>query len=225
MSDNKDNVESTRVSPNSKQTDKQYGLKTNGVIFDEFVGMDIPKGVTVNTGSDSKDVKPSVLVTDKSLSNNSTNNVNDNDNSDSDNDKSISKPKEYKNLKPFNTRPVEEQREIQRKGGKARAEQMKQRMTMKENLKLLLECKLSSQQSIEITDEFANLVGEDTSVQNVLMIQTLKQAMSGDTKAIALVRDTIGEKPIDESVVTSYTPTPEDMEMISNMRKRLGLEE
>ena len=215
MSDNKDNVESTRVSPNSDPN----------LILDEFVGVDIPDSVIVNPSGDSKDIKLNITMTDKSLTNSTTDNVNDNDNSDSDNDKSISKPKEYKNLKPFNTRPVEEQREIQRKGGKARAAQMKQRMTMKENLNLLLQCKLSNQQSAEIANEFAELLGEDTSVQNVLMIQTLKQAMSGDTKAIALVRDTIGEKPIDESVVTSYTPTPDDMEMISNVRKRLGLEE
>ena len=210
MSDNVNNVESTSVSPN-KQT---------GVVFDEFAGINIPDSVTVNPSGDSKDIKLNITMTDKSLTNSTTDNVNDNDNSDSDNDKSISKPKEYKNLKPFNTRPVEEQREIQRKGGKARAEQMKQRMTMKENLKLLLECKLSSQQSIEITDEFANLVGEDTSVQNVLMIQTLKQAMSGDTKAIALVRDTIGEKPIEESVVTADIMTDADRVVLANVLKR-----
>ena len=215
MSDNVNNVESTSVSPN-KQT---------GVVFDEFAGINIPDSVTVNPSGDSKDIKLNITMTDKSLTNSTTDNVNDNDNSDSDNDKSISKPKEYKNLKPFNTRPVEEQREIQRKGGKARAAQMKQRMTMKENLNLLLQCKLSDKQAKEITAELSDLVGEDTSVQNVLMIQTINQAMMGDTKAIVIVRDTIGEKPIEESVVTSYTPTPEDMEMISNVRKRLGLDE
>lgn len=209
MSDNVNNVESTIVSPNSNQ------------ILDEFVGIDSLDSVTVNSDSDSKDIKLSVLVTDKPLSNNTIDNVNDNDNLDSDNDKSISKPKEYKNLKPFNTRPVEEQREIQRKGGKARAEQMKQRMTMKENLNLLLQCKLSNQQSIEIADELANLVGEDTSVQNILMIQTIKQAMSGDTKAIALVRDTIGEKPVEESVVTADIMTDADRKVIDNIKKRI----
>ena len=218
MNDNV-NVESAIVSPNSN------------VILDEFTGIDIPNSVIVNPSGDSKDIKLNITMTDKSLTNSTTDNVNDNDKPKTnrieniDNTITDNKPKGYKNLVPITSRPMEEQREIQRKGGKARAEQMKQRMTMKENLNLLLQCKLSNRQSVEIADEFSELLGEDTSVQNVLMIQTLKQAMSGDTKAIALVRDTIGEKPIDESVVTSYTPTPDDMEMISNVRKRLGLEE
>ena len=190
-------------------------------------------------GSNSKDNMDGIdsIRYTKALINNSkttTDNVNDNDNLNTktddkpknngieniDNTITNNKPKGYKNLVPITSRPTEEQREIQKKGGKARAEQMKQRMTMKENLKLLLECKLSSQQSIEITDEFANLVGEDTSVQNVLMIQTLKQAMGGDTKAIALVRDTIGEKPAEESIITADIMTDADRAVLANVIKR-----
>lgn len=199
MSDNVNNVESTSVSPNSN------------LILDEFVGIDSLDSVTVNSDSDSKDIKLSVLVTDKPLNNSTTDNVNDND-----------KPKTngLDNLKPFNTMTVEQQRAIQKKGGKASQEKRKQRKTMKENLKLLLECEFSPGQVADITGEFYNLAGGDNSVQQALMIQTLKQAMSGDTKAISFVRDTIGEKPVEESVITADIMTEADRKVLANVLKR-----
>lgn len=199
MSDNKDNVESTRVSPNSN------------VILDEFTGIDIPNSVIVNPSGDSKDIKLNITMTDKSLTNSTTDNVNDND-----------KPKTngLDNLRPFNTLTEEEHRELAKKGGKASGESRKQRKTMKENLKLLLECEFESEMVAEITGEFYKLAKGDNTVQNTLMIQTLKQAMSGDTKAIALVRDTIGEKPAEESIITADIMTDADRKVLANVIKR-----
>ena len=215
MSD-KYNVESMNVSPNSKQTDN--------IILDEFVSMDIPKGVTVNPDSDSKDNMDGIDSRryTKALINNSkttTDNVNDNDNL---NTKTDDKPKNngIENLRPFNTLTEEEHRELAKKGGKASGESRKQRKTMKENLKLLLECEFSPEQVKDITGDFYNLTGGDNSVQQALMVQTLMQAMTGDTKAIAFVRDTIGEKPVEESVITADIMTDADRKVLANVIKR-----
>lgn len=89
------------------------------------------------------------------------------------------------NLKPLNTRAKSEQREIQSKGGKARAKKIKERKTLKEELLTALA-----------------LVAEDNkTVQEIGTEALLKKFMQGDPKVYELIRDTIGEKPTDKQEV------------------------
>lgn len=81
------------------------------------------------------------------------------------------------NLKPFNQLTEEEQRELSRKGGKASVEARRKRKTLREELLLLLE-----------QDNF----------QEKISLALLQKATSGDTKAFEVLRDTIGEKPVDK---------------------------
>ena len=81
------------------------------------------------------------------------------------------------NLKPFNELTEKEQREIARKGGIASGESRKKRKTLKEELLLLL---------------------EKGDTQEKISLALLQKAMNGDTKAFEVLRDTVGEKPVDK---------------------------
>lgn len=81
------------------------------------------------------------------------------------------------NLKPFNELTEDEQRELSRKGGIASGEARRKRKTLREELLLLLE-----------QDNF----------QEKISLALLQKATSGDTKAFEVLRDTIGEKPVDK---------------------------
>lgn len=90
------------------------------------------------------------------------------------------------NLKPFDQRTEKEQREIRSKGGKASGEARRARKTLREELLALL--------SQEMKDENGNPVN----TQVAMSVSLIKEAIDGNTKAFELVRDTIGEKPIDK---------------------------
>ena len=81
------------------------------------------------------------------------------------------------NLKPFNEMTEKEQREIARKGGKASGEARAARKTLKEELLLLL-------------------ANGDT--QERISLSVIQKALSGDLKAVEVIRDTIGEKQVDK---------------------------
>ena len=108
------------------------------------------------------------------------------------------------NLKSFKTYSSEEHRTISSKGGKASARARAERKTMREALITLLE--------------------NDIKVDNVTMtgieaisLQLFNKALTGDIKAIALLRDTIGEKPkevIEKQVVPTVDLTDEQIERI-----------
>lgn len=71
----------------------------------------------------------------------------------------------------------EEAREYGRKGGIASGEARRKRKTLKEELLLLL---------------------EKGDTQERISLALLQKAMNGDTKAFEVLRDTVGEKPVDK---------------------------
>lgn len=91
------------------------------------------------------------------------------------------------NLKPFTSEQSREKAvENGRKGGKASGESKRARKTLREELLALL--------SQEIKDENGNPVNTQVAMSTSL----IKEAIDGNTKAFELVRDTIGEKPVDK---------------------------
>ena len=90
------------------------------------------------------------------------------------------------NLKPFDQRTEKEQREIRSKGGKASGEARRARKTLREELLALLS------QNIKTED------GGSLNAQVAMSTSLIKEAIDGNTKAFELVRDTIGEKPVDK---------------------------
>ena len=83
------------------------------------------------------------------------------------------------NLKPIRTKS--EAREKGKKGGKKSGEVRAQRKTLREELIALLETKI-----------------EDKTIQEKISFSLIQEAISGNVKAFETIRDTIGEKQIEQ---------------------------
>ena len=88
------------------------------------------------------------------------------------------------NLRPVSS--TEEARERGRKGGLASGEARRKRKTLKEELLLML---------------------SDGETQQSVTLALIEKAMSGDTKAFEVIRDTIGEKPVDKVMISDVEPS------------------
>lgn len=88
----------------------------------------------------------------------------------------------YKNLIPANKRSKDEARKLGQKGGKKSGEVRRMRKTLKEQLLLLL---------------------KEGDIQENLCLALIEKALDGDTKAFQIIRDTIGEKPIEQLCMSS----------------------
>lgn len=87
----------------------------------------------------------------------------------------------------------EEAREAGRKGGKRSVEVRRQRKTLREDLLTVL-----TNMSIPQKD------GKETPVQEALAISLIKQVLNGNVRAYEVIRDTIGEKPVENiSIATA----------------------
>ena len=96
------------------------------------------------------------------------------------------------NLINLKDRTPEERKEIARKGAEATNRIKAERKTLKEELLLLL---------------------QKNNYQEKISLSLIDKALSGDTKAYEVIRDTIGEKPkdvIDANVNTEIKVTIED---------------
>lgn len=88
------------------------------------------------------------------------------------------------NLKPVSSK--KEARERGRKGGLASVEARRKRKTLKEELLLML---------------------SEGETQQSVTLALIEKAMSGDTKAFEVIRDTIGEKPVDKVMIADVEPS------------------
>ena len=88
------------------------------------------------------------------------------------------------NLRPVSSK--EEARERGRKGGLASGEARRKRKTLKEELLLML---------------------SEGETQQSVTLALIEKAMSGDTKAFEVIRDTIGEKPVDKVMSSDVEPS------------------
>lgn len=83
----------------------------------------------------------------------------------------------------------EEARENGRKGGLKSAEVRRARRTLREELNDLL------------TQDIMDKNGRQVTTQTAISASMIKQALAGNTKAYEIIRDTIGEKPVDKVMV------------------------
>lgn len=88
-----------------------------------------------------------------------------------------------KNLKPISS--VSEAREKGKKGGKASAKKRAEKRLLKDELLILL---------------------DEGDTRKKLSVALINKALSGDTKAYEIIRDTIGQKPIDKQEVNINPP-------------------
>ena len=88
------------------------------------------------------------------------------------------------NLRPVSSK--DEARERGRKGGLASGEARRKRKTLKEELLLML---------------------SEGETQQSVTLALIEKAMSGDTKAFEVIRDTIGEKHVDKVMIADVEPS------------------
>lgn len=102
------------------------------------------------------------------------------------------------NLKPLNTRPKNEVREVARKGGLANGAARRRKKTYREIAQLVNGLKLSDQQKAQIKKAFPEIDTDDMVVPLGIMMAHVNKALKGDVASSVFLRDTSGEKPVDK---------------------------
>ncbi|MBQ7284247.1 MAG: hypothetical protein IJ339_01210 [Oscillospiraceae bacterium] len=101
----------------------------------------------------------------------------------------------------------EEARENGAKGGKKSAEKRREKKMLQDALEKLLKCKASADNVASLNENMAKL-GIDTSNFNMAQLMALAQiinAVKGEKGAYELIRDSIGEKPVEEHKIAADT--------------------
>ena len=98
----------------------------------------------------------------------------------------------------------ERRAECGRKGGLAKREATRKRKEMRETLDILLNMPMKKGKVYTAEDVkcFADLKGKNITIDQAVMVCLIQKALRGDLSAIAMVRDTVGEKPAEKVEVT-----------------------
>lgn len=112
------------------------------------------------------------------------------------------------NLTPIRT--VEEAREKGRKGGLASAASRREKKALRETLEDLLTMSIKNGKptSVEKIKSIAAIKGKNISVQEAIMLAQIQKAIRGDVRAAEFIRDTIGQKPQDNMIVSGEVNNP-----------------
>lgn len=110
-----------------------------------------------------------------------------------------------------NLDPVKSENEARkrgRKGGIASGKARREKKLMRETLDLLLSLTLKDGRSTDVEKirSLAALKGKNVSVQEAILIAQVQKAMKGNTKAAEYVRDTIGQKPVENVDLSGPIP-------------------
>lgn len=98
---------------------------------------------------------------------------------------------------PYRFRTGEQQVETARRGGIASGEARRRKKTMKETAKMLLDMEIpDAAKELKAKLKMMGISEEDFTYQSAVMVGILNQAMKGNTKAAAFLRDTVGENPM-----------------------------
>lgn len=100
---------------------------------------------------------------------------------------------------PYRFRTGEQQAETARKGGIASGEARRRKKAMRDTAKMLLDMQVPKAAK-ELKQKLAvmGVSEEDFTYQTAVMVGVINQAMKGNTKAAAFLRDTVGENPAHE---------------------------
>lgn len=126
-------------------------------------------------------------------------------------------------LKSFDNTPEGRKRasEAGKKAGKASGEAKRRKKLMRENLEILcqLPAKGGRATDVESIKNFAELKGKNITVEQAMLIAQIKKALGGDTTALTFIRDTMGQKPVDEKKVeTNSTEASLLAEIVGQMK-------
>ena len=93
-------------------------------------------------------------------------------------------------------------------GAQKSIETKRKRKEMRETLDVLLKMPMKKGKVYDAEDIkcFAELKGKNISIDQAMMVCLIQKALKGDLSAIAMIRDTVGEKPSDKVEVKDVTP-------------------
>ena len=128
-----------------------------------------------------------------------------------------------KNLKPVRTES--EARELGRKGGIASGKKRREQKLLKDTLLELLTLPATKSTPKDISDAAAlSELKSGLTVQEEIAVALVKKAKNGDLRAIELLRDTIGQKPVDKQITQTIQTDPlddESEEVLQAMKEQL----
>ena len=156
------------------------------------------------------------------IENNLTDSINSSKDNISINNSANTRVYNIQNLKPFNpkysnTLTAEEAQKRGRNGGIKSGEVRRARKTMKDTILDLIQKEVNP-------DDYGgdvSILGDKATLQDVIIAAMIREAANGDTKSMQLLRDTIGEQPIQKSEVKNEIITKEDLQAIDNLKKYL----
>ena len=90
---------------------------------------------------------------------------------------------------------------------------------MKESILDMLSKEISPDKLADLGIDSSDLT--DKTYQSALIASMLREAINGDTKAMQLVRDTIGEQPINRQEIKQEVVTKDDLKTMDNLKKYL----
>ena len=106
------------------------------------------------------------------------------------------------NLIPMNKRTESEQREIAKKGGKASGKSRRDKREQRDVILDIMSMPLE-EGSMDRIQALAQAKRSNISVNAAIVIEQVKKALEGDTKAAEYLRDTAGWKPTESVKVES----------------------
>lgn len=114
--------------------------------------------------------------------------------------------------------------EIKSKGGKARAQQRRERRDMKVLIQDMLNVELSKDQANAIIGEEAikNIPDGDLSMMAVLLMRTMQEVAQGNHKALETIANLGGYNPKTQVEITADVTTDADRALLENVQKRLN---
>lgn len=117
----------------------------------------------------------------------------------------------------------EERSEWGKIGAQKSIETKRKRKEMRETLDILLKMpmKKGKQYSAEDIKCFADLKGKNITIDQAMMVCLVQKALKGDLNAIAMVRDTVGEKPA-EKIEANVTKNPFDELTADELRELIA---
>lgn len=104
----------------------------------------------------------------------------------------------------------EQLRERAKKGGIASGKARRDRKAMKDTLAALLSMPLKDGKAADVDTikNLAALKGKNITVQEAIMLAQIQKAMKGDTRAAEFVRDSSGNKPVDDISINGNVNNP-----------------
>ena len=136
----------------------------------------------------------------------------------------------YNNLIPLNQRPPEEQKAIRQKAYAKMKEVVGEKKSAKESLETLLPIFANDTANDEnIPKDIRDILDKNKDIKvtqyDLIMLSMINQARNGNTRAAEFIRDTYGDKPINETHNVNEIITEADKALIDKIGRRLGVDQ